>query len=287
MRIGFFTDSYLPNVDGVVRSLMTNREALEARGHFVSIYASGSREAKRANRDEHAHYFTGFSFPFYKQYKIAMHPFTAIKSVRRERIEIVHCHGIASMGLTAKATSRALRLPLVGTFHTLIPQAAESFLRPRALGAATRELLWRVFARFYKNFDVVTAPSKTIMRELIGHGVTAPLTVIPNAVDCKRFKPVARAAREKQKNKYCPKGEALILCAGRVSKEKNIDVLIRAMPLILEKTGGKAKLVITGEGPAKLDCQKTARRLGLWGNVLFTGFVDDAELPSLYSAFPF
>ncbi len=282
MRIGFFTDSYLPNVDGVVRSLLTNRAALESRGHFVSIYASGSREAKRANRDPNVHYFTGVSFPLYKQYKIALHPFPAIRAAERDKLQIVHCHGIASMGVTAKATARALHLPLVGTFHTLIPSAAESFLRPRVVGAATREILWRFFARFYKNFDVVTAPSEVIKRELLKHGVHAPLAVIPNAVDCTRFKSAAAAAALREKKKYCSKGEMLILCAGRISKEKNIDVLIRALPLVLEHT--PAKLVITGEGPAKLAYQKLARRLGLWGDVFFTGFVEESELPLLYSA---
>ncbi len=287
-RVGFFTDSYLPNIDGVVRSLLTNRAALEARGNFVSIYASGSREAKLANRDERAHYFTGISFPFYKQYKIALHPFPAIRMAKKERLQVVHCHGIASMGVTSKATARALRLPLVGTFHTLIPRAVESYIKPRYFGRATSDFLWRVFARFYKSFDLVTAPSDAIKRELLENGVTAPLAVIPNAVDCKRFKPpasaAARAAAQLEKKKFCPRGEALILCAGRLGKEKNVDVLVRAMPLILEKTNGKTKLVITGEGPAKLDCQKLTAKLGLWGNVLFTGFVEEKELPALYSA---
>ncbi len=289
LRVGFFTDSYLPNIDGVVRSLSTNRDALEARGHFVSVYASGSREAKRSNTDRQVHYFTGVSIPFYKQYKFALHPFPAIKAAKRERLQIVHCHGVLSMGMAAKATARALGLPLAGTFHTLIPTAAESFLRPRALGTATCELLWRAFGRFYKNFDVVTAPSGVIKRELLEHGVDAPLAVIPNAVDCKRFKPAPAASVEREKKKWCPRGESLVLCAGRISKEKNIDVLIRAMPLILEargkaKPGGRTKFVITGEGPAKLACQKLAARLGLWGDVLFPGFVEEKELPLLYAA---
>ncbi len=282
MRIGFFTDSYLPNVDGVVRSLLTNREALERRGHFVSVYASSARKTKRANHDSHVHYFPGVSFPLYKQYKIALQPFNALSIARRERLQIVHCHGIASMGVTAKATARALRLPLVGTFHTLIPRAAESYLKPRIVGRMTSELLWRVFARFYREFDVVTAPSYAVMRELAGRGVEAPLRVIPNAVDCSRFKPAPLAARARAKKKYCAGGEALVLCAGRVSAEKNIDVLIRAMPAVLRKT--PAKLVVTGDGPAKRGCRKLAELLGLEKNVVFTGFVDERELPALYAA---
>ncbi|MEM0475494.1 MAG: glycosyltransferase [Candidatus Norongarragalinales archaeon] len=282
MRIAFFTDSFHPNVDGVVRSLDTNRAALQRRGHFVSVYASGSRAAARANRDSQVHYYTGFSFPFYKQYKIALHPFQAIKTARKEKIQVVHCHALASMGVTAKATARALHLPLVGTFHTLVPHAAEKFLKPRMLGEVTRELLWRACSRFYKKFCVVTAPSMVIKRELENHGVDAPLCVVPNPVDCNRFKPASRAAREKEKKKWCPRGEALVLVAGRLSKEKNVDVIIRALPLVQERI--RAKLVVTGEGPAKPECLKLARRLALCGDVLFPGFVDEGELPLLYSA---
>ena len=123
MRIAFFTDTYLPNKDGVVSSIVSTRLALEAMGHEVYIFASGSRKDKKENKDPRVHYFASTAFRPYPDYKIALFPFLASGKLRRYGIDVIHTHGIATMGLASLQASVRNGLPVIGTFHTMLPDA--------------------------------------------------------------------------------------------------------------------------------------------------------------------
>ena len=285
LSIGFFTDTYLPNVDGVVNSMISFRGELERRGNQVHIYSSGDGNAAKKNRDHGVHYYDSFSFPLYPQYKVAYFPFAAKNDAAGDNLDIIHCHAMASMGLAAMQASKDLGLPLVGTFHTLLPQAAAAYAR----SAWTKRLAWRVTWRairlFYRPFQTVTAPTQVIRALLQEHGVRNAV-VVPNGVDTKKFRPgIGGAAVAGVRKKLGVKpGEKMVLVAGRLSFEKNVDVLLEAARLM--KEGGKQdfKFVITGDGPARALYEKAAREKKVADIVRFTGFVPGKDVPSYYSA---
>ncbi|MCX6768045.1 MAG: glycosyltransferase [Candidatus Micrarchaeota archaeon] len=283
MKIGFFTDTYLPNVDGVVNSIISFRGELQKRGHKVSIYSSGDGAAAKRNTDPLVHYYDSFSFPLYPQYKVAYFPFAAKSDAAGDGLDVVHCHAMASMGLAAIQASKDLGLPLVGTFHTLLPQAAAAYAR----SAWTKRLAWRVTWRaiklFYRPFQTVTAPTQVIRALLQEHGVRNAV-VVPNGVDTRKFRPgIGGAAGVRRKLGVKP-GEKMVLVAGRLSFEKNVDVLLEAARLMREGGKGGFKLVITGDGPARALYEKAAREKKVADIVTFTGFVPGRDLPKYYSA---
>jgi 1,2-diacylglycerol 3-alpha-glucosyltransferase len=285
LRIAFFTDTFLPNVDGVVRSLTTSRAALEARGHDVFVLTSGSRRARKQNKDPRVFYFRSLPFPPYPQYSIALNPFKAISICRKKEVELIHCHGIASMGVSAIQTSRFLHAPLVGTFHTMIPYATMHVIRVKPVARLAARALWRGIRAFYKPFDLVTTPSRAIKRALAENGVDdGKIIVVPNAVDARKFKPASARVREETRRRLGVDDDAkIILSAGRLSFEKNVDVLLRAFAL-LQKTNSETRFVITGDGPARKTLEATARELGIAKKVSFVGFVPDKRLADCYSA---
>ena len=75
MRIAFFTDSYLPNVDGVVTTICNYRRELERLGHEVYIFSPGTKTQKDENKDERVYYFTSTAFKPYPDYRIAIFNF--------------------------------------------------------------------------------------------------------------------------------------------------------------------------------------------------------------------
>ena len=75
MKIAYFTDTYLPNVDGVVTCLLAYRAELEKRGHEVYIFTPGSKRDKAENKDKKVYYFTSASFKPYPDYRISLFPF--------------------------------------------------------------------------------------------------------------------------------------------------------------------------------------------------------------------
>ncbi|MFA4946450.1 MAG: glycosyltransferase [Candidatus Micrarchaeia archaeon] len=280
LRLGLFTDTWLPNVDGVVNSIISQRRELEARGNIVYVFASGTTHEKKQNADAHVFVHTGVRLPPYPQYKIAVFPFpTALKQAHDAHLDLVHCHAIASMGTAAIAAAKFNRVPLVGTFHTMIPQTAGYVTRNRLGKELLSKAVWKAVEIFYLPFDCVIAPSHAVKRELDEHGIRN-VVVVPNGIDIERFNPKVNGARVRAKLKAGKR--KIVLVAGRMGFEKNIEVLIRAAPRVVRETD--ALFVFAGKGPAKTRCERLVDEAGLGKNAVFAGFVPDAELPEYYAA---
>ena len=106
VNVGFFTDTYLPNIDGVVTSMLNYRGELEKRGHKVFVFSSGDRKARMENEDKRVFFFRSAKFPLYPQYKIALFPYSSASEIAKEKkLDLVDCQALASMGLAAIKTS--------------------------------------------------------------------------------------------------------------------------------------------------------------------------------------
>lgn len=274
MRVAFFTDTYLPNVDGVVTSMLNFRRELERRGDDVFVFSAGDAAARKNNRDSKVFFYRSIRFPLYPQYKIALFPYTSARKVKKLGVDVVHCHALASMGFAAIAAAKYSRSPLVGTFHTLLPLATSYIVKQRLANHLLTQAAWRAVRMFYKPFNLVTAPSKVIQQMLADNGVDS--VVLPNGVDVDRFASVdARAF----KARLCG-DKKMVLCAGRLGFEKNVDVVLKAFA----RQDEDALLVVTGNGPARKKCERLALDLRLSDKVKFTGFVPSGDLPLYYNA---
>lgn len=280
MRIGFYTDTYLPNVDGVVSQVLASKKELERRKHYVHVFTPGTLSEKRANRDKTVSYYTGVKFPLYSQYKLALFPFASIFECKKRNIELIHCHALATMGVASIATAKALRLPLVGTFHTMVPLAMHYVTNNLRYQDFLSAASWKVIEAFYTPFDIVTAPSAVIASLLEQHGVEN-VKVVSNGIDTQLFNP--RVAGGQTKRKLGLKdGEKVFVFVGRMTREKQVDVLLRAFAQ-LKSDSESAKLVIIGDGPAFSEVKALSRKLGL-KNVVFTGNVKHNELSNYLAA---
>ena len=277
MNVGFFTDTWLPNADGVVNSMVASRSELEKRGHKVSVFTSGDRQTNHGRR---VFVHKSVKVPAYPQYKFAVFPYaSAVKQAYDQRLELVHSHAIASMGLAAIGAAKTLKLPLVGTYHTMLPSAVQ-YVTDNVTGQYfLTQATWRAVRLYYKTFDAVFAPSNVIAKELGEHGVEA--SVVSNGINVKRFNPRrARAARIRRKLGAGKK--KIILTAGRMGFEKNVDIIIKAAPRVLREHD--ALFVVGGRGPSKQMCEALVKEWGLKDAVKFAGFIPDAELPDYYAA---
>ncbi|MFH1200515.1 MAG: glycosyltransferase [Candidatus Micrarchaeota archaeon] len=279
LRIAFFTDTYLPNVDGVVNAMRTYRTELEKRGDSVCIMASGSSRDAAENQDPGVFFFSSVAFPPYPQYKIALFPLNATSIVEKQRVQIVHSHAIASMGVAAIAAAKLRKLPLVGTFHTMAPKAGFLIMRGEIAESIFSAMTWRAIREFYRPYDLVTAPTETIRSQLEANGVKNT-TVVPNGLDIDKFSPKVDG-RLVRRMLSIPDNEKIVLSAGRLSEEKNVDVIIKAAVSVLKHE--KARFLITGDGPVKIKLMKLAKKLGIADQLMFPGFVKDYEVPFFYA----
>ena len=269
MKIAFFTDTYLPNKDGVVSSIVSTRLALEAMGHEVYIFASGSRKDKKENKDPRVHYFASTAFRPYPDYKIALFPFLASGKLRRYGIDVIHTHGIATMGLASLQASVRNGLPVIGTFHTMLPDATHYLSKNKLVDSMAKGMIWRYLKWFFNRCDLAIAPTGTIQSIMVEHGIKR-VEVAPSGIDLRKF-PVTDTEHDGEIGLYL----------GRMALEKNLGIVIGSLPHIL-KSHPDFRLVLAGKGPELDFYKKLVAQKNLQKYVTFLGYIKDGELAGTY-----
>lgn len=267
MRIGFFTDTFLPQRNGVVTSLLNFGSELVERGHEVFVFCPKSNVKEFQG-------MTVFSYP-----AVAFRPYPEFRIAvprgrdRAPRLDIAHTHSPFTMGFFGWRVAKFQKIPRVSTFHTLLSEYVGYLSRFGKI--ALKLVTWRFCRLFYKRHRKLIAPSKTLKKILEAHGIRKPIEVIPNGIDTNFFRPLDKIEARKRLGL---EGGKILLSLSRLGYEKNIDVMIRAFEDV------DAKLIIAGRGPAERKLKKLTRELGLQKKVVFKGFVPEKLKPTYYSA---
>jgi 1,2-diacylglycerol 3-alpha-glucosyltransferase len=281
MKVALFTDTYLPTVDGVVTSVRETRRQLEADGHEVVIFAPEDPR-HRGTRDPGLIYVRAKELRTYPGYRLAMFPGREVDLVKSLGIDVIHSHGVGFVGVKGLWSAWQARIPIVQTFHTMI-QDAIPFYSPFGLNFHLLERGLRFYLRvFLRKCQGVVVPSQAVLDEILALSPEATIAdVIPTGVDPDRFHPGIDA--QPIRDKWGLNGHDVILHVGRVAPEKNLTTLLHAFRRV-RKVNGHAKLLVVGSGPYMERCYETVRNLHLSGEVIFTGFVPDEDLPKYYAA---
>jgi 1,2-diacylglycerol 3-alpha-glucosyltransferase len=281
MRIAMFTDSWLPTMDGCVASVQKFRSGLEKRGHKVYVFAPEDK-AHRAVEDDRTFLFKAREFPLYPDYRMAMSLSKRKDELLREHdIQMLHTHGVAFMGFKAMMSSRILKLPILLHFHTWVNEVSQYF--PLNLDSKFMEkLFWLYLKPLCQRSDGVAAPSHNAIEELkkIVPKMAYTDWVFPG-IETDQFNPNVKGDSVRQTHGL--EGSEVILHVGRVSREKNLELVLDAMA-ILKKTRPNAKLLIVGNGPARGFYETKVRDMRLEDRVIFAGFVPGDDLPKYYAA---
>ncbi len=284
LNIAFYTDVYLPGVDGVVTSTLNFKEELERRGHRVYIFASSAPKNIKEYSSSRVFLYPGLKFKPYPQYNVALFPYNSIFRLSDLKIDIIHAQTPMVMGFAGLMASRLLRVPFVSTFHTLVtnkPIVDAYYPKNRHLRKIATDSMMAYMKVFYNSCDRVIAPSDTVRQILNGYGISK-LSVVPNGIDTKSLNPRISGV---QVRKACGIGkrDRVILYLGRLSREKKLEVLLRATKLLIKRKES-IRLLIGGTGPAERHYRDLARRLGITHRTTFLGFVPKERLASVYAA---
>jgi len=275
MEIAWFSDTWLPTIDGVVRSMLMFKKELEKKGNNIYIFVPG----KENSNNDKIFYYKSKPFSKYKNYRIAS--ILSLLSKRTENIikkiepSVIHSHSPGILGIHAIIASYKHKLPLFFTFHTFVSDSIYLLFHGKMQEIAKKMLdAWLKW--YMKRCSCIIAPSNFVAKEIKRKfGIDA--LIMPTGIDTKRFeKGDGKKIRKKYGNKK------IVLHVGRIVKEKNIDLLIKAAPYILKKED--VIFIIVGEGPAKEEMKEMVKRKGLQKHFVFTGFVPDEELIEYYKA---
>ncbi len=281
MKIAVFTDTYLPTVDGVVTSVLTTRRQLEADGHEVVIFAPEDTR-RRLKSERNTILVRAHELRHYPGYRVAKFPGREVDQVKDLGVDVIHIHGVGTVGIKGLWASWQAKIPSVQTFHTMI-QDTLPFYSPFGINLHVLERGLRFYLRiFLRKSTGVVVPSRAILDEILELSPNARVTdVIPTGVDPDRFSP--SVSGQSVRTKWGLNGSDVILHVGRMAAEKNLTTLIHAFPRVRE-ANPDAKLLVVGSGPFLQRYYDLVRHMDLSGDVIFTGFVPDADLPKYYAA---
>lgn len=272
LNISFYTDTYYPAIDGVVTSIREYKRALESRGHEVRLLTSGTAETRKIAKLERNVIVTpSIKFKRYPQYSLSIIPFVDVRKRWAATADIIHIHTPFTIGLYGLLSGYINHVPVVWTFHTLVTNKDtidQYTASNRSLRSIAKRYSWPYLKFIAKRCNVVVAPTETV-RSLLNRKGIKNTVVIPNGVDLNRFKR-NRAGAASLRKRLLAGNRHMVLYVGRISKEKNIETMVRAANLLREK---RIMFVIVGEGPYSAKIRKMVESYKLEGSFTFVGSI--------------
>jgi glycosyltransferase involved in cell wall biosynthesis len=277
MKIGLFSDTFTPQINGVTTILVEMQKILKKRGHEPYIFAPAySREQLRENGNVYR--FPALKFIFHKESRLVL-PFSRRAASVFKELEVVHSHTPFGMGLVAMHVMRKYDLPHLHTYHTHFTEYRHYLPRPFR---PTQQGAIRIVRAFCNRCDALTTPSQPMKEELLSYGIHKPIHVVTFGVDLEPFE----APRQIDPRALHQMGEdeVFLLYAGRLGAEKNNLFLLRAFRRMVDRWEGpkKLRLVLAGDGTDRANLEHYTRELRLSEHVLFTGYVPREKLVDYY-----
>lgn len=279
MRIGEFTDSFLPIADGVGRVVLGYARTLGEKGHDCYVITPMADTGCRGKYPFEIVDFAGMPLPKMPQYRAGVPLLDQHYHARMKMIDfdIVHVHSPFTAGQEGLRIAKKQGVPLVGTFHS---KYYDDFLQ-----VTKQEVLAdfgvKYVVAFYEKCDEVWAVSAASAETLKSYGFSRDVIVMPNGTDVR--KPIPNE-KEKALKQYSPDGDPILLFVGQLNWKKNILRILEAASA-LKKDGVKLRLVLAGQGPHRAEIEKKCGELEIDDITILPGHIlDSAKLDGLYQA---
>jgi len=248
MKVAYFTESLLPHVDGVSRTLAQLFGFLERNEVDFRVWSPfvPGPEVTWSGRVRPVRFVR---FPLYPDYRVSL-PFG--RAVWRELEawgpDLVHVVSPTPLATRAQKWAKKRGLPVVSSFHTHFVSYFRYYGARWAEGFG-----WRALKRFYDRCERVYVPTDAIIRELAEHGITntEPWS---RGIDLARFSPGHRSA-ELRARAGADDDTPVLLMVSRLVKEKDMADLVE-MDRILRRRGNRHRLVLVGDGPMRAELQE-------------------------------
>lgn len=270
MKIGIFTDTYYPQINGVATSVLMLKENLEKQGH--SIYIFTTTDPKAPTNEYNVFRLPSIPFASGRRIGVIYH-LSIARKIRELQLDLIHTHTEFSLGIFGRMIANELGIPTVHTMHTMYEQYIHYIAKSGVLDAAAKTLARKLSRNFCNTSDAVIAPTEKVEEMLRGYGVRNKVAVIPTGIELDKFAPVRYGTDEVAalKAEYAlTDTDRVLLYIGRISKEKNIEEIFHGLKEYLPQHH-EVKFLIVGDGPDRENLQSLTQNLGIGKQVIFIG----------------
>ena len=289
IKVAHFTDTFY-EVNGVALTLQEQLCLAKKTDKQLTVITC---DAHNRNEIEGAKIFKPidvYELPEYPEQKLFYPPFLEMLNYCfDEQFTHIHSATPGPIGLTALAISRILNLPIYGTYHTSLPQYAGYLTDDYAI----EEFMWKYVSWYYEQLDFIYVPSRSTSDELEKKGIPSEkIRLFTRGINIDRFHPAKRdlqflkryiparqPARQCQAMAGGDNTHPALLYVGRVSKEKNLPLLVDVFKSLTEIMENFS-LIVVGEGPYLKTMQEELKGAPCY----FTGYLTGKPLETLYAS---
>jgi len=256
MRIGIFTDTYRPQVNGVVSSIMTLEKELRKQGHKVYVITTTDPDAPQV--EPNVLRLPSMEFKPLPQYRLGMiYSAKIIKKIKRLELDIIHSQTEWGVGTFARFAAINLEIPLVHTYHTLYEYYTHYIFGSKFVKAGKK--IAAAISKFYcEKCNALIVPTRKVEDILYSYGVDKTMNIIPTGLELDKFyrgNYSEEDLRFMRESFGIDENEFLCVYIGRIAEEKSIDLLIDMFSKIKDE---KFKFMIVGRGRILDDLKKQA-----------------------------
>lgn len=285
MRIGLFTDTYPPFINGVSTSVLMLKQGLEKLGHEVYVVTVND-ESFSYKEEDGVLKIPSFPIGLMNFRQSGIYPLKALKIIKKWKLDIIHSHTEFSIGTFARLISKQLNIPLVHTYHTMYEEYIYYITKGYFDSASKKLVEYLTLFLCDKTIDELIVPTEKA-KELFKdkYKVKRDVYIIPSGIDTTRFYKENIDKNEiinLKKDLGLKKTDFIVLYVGRIAKEKSIDFLINNFNSVLKQIP-KAKMIIVGDGPDIKDLIDLAKKEGLENKIIFAGKAPWTDVPKYYS----
>jgi len=286
MKIVVAADTYYPHVNGASYFTQRLAEGLVREGHSVIVIMP----SESFQHDEFSR--NGVRIDSVSSLPLIVTKFrTSIPLLVRRKVQevlkgfnpdIVHIQSHFAVCRATLFEAEKLGIPVLGTNHFMPDNITHYVPGPQLMTPMLNRIMWHDFVNIYNRLPLITSPTESARKLIIDKGITVPTVALSCGIDLKVFSPGNRDDSLARKYKIDTSRPTLMF-VGRHDREKQIDLIIKALGMVKNPS---IQFISVGKsndhGKELKFLHRIAKQAGVQDRVIFTGFVQDDDLPHIY-----
>lgn len=287
MNIALFSDTYLPDINGVATSTKILRDELVKHGHHVMVVTTTiPHDATYNDTDDYILRLPGIDLKKMYGYRASnIYSFKGMKEIKDFNPDIIHIQTEFGIGIFGKIVGEILNIPVVYTYHTMWSDYSH-YLVPDGFKIAdtmAKKFIEKYSKIYSDSCAAIIVPSKKTADALSEYGVHKEMHVIPTGLVLDKFdkENENNSITDKIKKEYNLNDKFVVTFLGRIAQEKSIDFIIDALEEVI-KVNNNIVLMIVGGGPQEDVLKQYVSDKNMNEYIIFTGPKDPNIVPSFY-----
>jgi len=272
MRIAYFTDTYLPQINGVSNTLKKLGDYLNGRDIKHMFFAPRFNEEVVSSDNSPVARFKSISLPFYPECRLAIPSYANLCRIADKfKPDIIHLTDPLGIGLAGLRYGRDRGIPIVSSFHTNFDVYLKYYNLEYLEG-----IVWGLFKWFHGFSELNFCPSYDTWEVLKSKGIEN-LRIWSRGIDTSTFSPNYRSMNIRYH--LNAEDKIIFLYVGRLAAEKDLDILMESIDIVNSSHADKVQFVFVGDGPYAKQMKEHSN-----DNVVFTGYLKGPELSTIYAS---